>query len=70
MSFGQDDKRRMRQIKRTLKRAGNKKVRKDIKDLLRENPEEASAKDEPDYGELETRRMNGMDKGKQDFGEK
>lgn len=70
MGFGQDDKRRYRKLKKQLKRAGNKKIRHEFKDQLREDPNNAHMNDQPGYGQCETKHMNGMDEGKQDFGER
>jgi hypothetical protein len=50
------DKREYRQLKRTLKKEGNKKVRKKLKNDLRENPEEAHWVD-VDYGNCKTEDM-------------
>jgi hypothetical protein len=70
MGVGQDDKRKYRKMKRTLKQAGNQKVRRQVKDQLRDDPNNAHLNDEPGYGHCETKYMNGMDQGKEDFGER
>lgn len=51
------DKRDFRNLKRTLKKEGNKKARKRMKDGLREHPDEAHW-DEVDYGNCGTKKMN------------
>lgn len=55
------DKKRMRAIKREVKRAGNKKVRAKMKRDLAENPEDTHFF-HPEYGELESRKYNGIDR--------
>ena len=55
-----DDKRRLRQLKRDIKRAGNKRRRQALKKDLERNPEEA-AHSEFDYGRLSSETLNGLD---------
>jgi len=50
------DKREYRQLKRTLKKEGNKRARKKLKNDLRDNPEEAHWA-EVDYGNCKTEDM-------------
>jgi hypothetical protein len=54
------EKRRQRQLKRSLKRAGNKSRRQHLKRQLAEQPDEA-AHDEHDYGRHSTAGLNGLD---------
>ena len=54
------DKRRHRELKREIKRAGNKKRRQHLKRQLEVNPEEANV-DEFDYGRNSSRELNGVD---------
>ncbi len=51
------DKREYRNLKRTLKKAGNKKLRHKFKEGLIHHPDEAHW-DEPDYGNCKTEEMN------------
>ena len=55
-----DDKRELRRLKRTIKRAGNKRRRQALKKDLEHNPEEA-AHSEFDYGRLSSETLNGLD---------
>jgi hypothetical protein len=55
------DKKQLRQLKRTVKRAGNKRLRQVLKRDLSENPEEA-AFSKVDFGRLSSETMNGMDR--------
>jgi hypothetical protein len=55
------EKRRHRQLKRSVKRAGTKKVRQQLKRDLAENPEEA-AHTEIDYGRDTSAGLNGNDR--------
>jgi hypothetical protein len=50
-----------RSLKRAVKKAGTKRRRKKLKELLNEHPEEAHW-DEVDYGIKSTSWLNGMDK--------
>lgn len=52
------DKREYRQLKRKLKKEGNKKARRKLKETLHHNPEEAHFDKESDYGNCETKKMN------------
>jgi hypothetical protein len=54
------DKRRMRQLKRAIKRAGNKRRRQQLKRDLAENPDE-SHHAEADFGRDSSSGLNGMD---------
>ena len=54
------DKRRYRQLKRDIKRAGNRKRRQQLKRDVRENPEEA-AHTEFDFGRNSSASLNGND---------
>jgi hypothetical protein len=55
-----DDKRELRQLKRTIKRAGNKRRRQALKKDLERNPEEAAHSDF-DFGRLSSETLNGLD---------
>jgi hypothetical protein len=55
-----DDKRLLRQLKRDLKRAGNKRRRQHLKRELTENPEEAPYTDF-DFGRTSSATLNGLD---------
>jgi hypothetical protein len=55
-----DEKRELRETKRTLKRAGHKKVRARAKHLLDTSPEEAHLT-EDSFGRYSTAHLNGMD---------
>jgi hypothetical protein len=55
-----DDKRKLRQLKRDIKRAGNKRRRQALKKDLERNPEEA-AHSEFDFGRLRSETLNGLD---------
>lgn len=50
----------MRTLKRTVKKAGNKKRRRQLKEDLRDNPEEAHWS-EPTVGNLSSETLNGLD---------
>ncbi len=54
------DKRRMRELKRAVKKRGNKHRRQQLKRDLAENPEEA-AQSEDDVGKHRSDRLNGLD---------
>ena len=54
------DKRQLRQLKRTIKRAGSKHRRRALKRQLEENPEEAAHAEE-DYGRNRSTTLNGID---------
>jgi len=54
-------KREFREEKRVLKRAGSRHRRRDLKQALRENPEEAHAAEE-NFGRFSTASLNGLDK--------
>jgi hypothetical protein len=60
MSMDQD-KRRYRQLKRDIKRAGNKRRRQQLKRELAENPEEATFS-KFDFGDTSSAAVNGMDR--------
>lgn len=53
-------KRELRKLKRTLKRAGSKHRRRDLKNQLVADPEAAPAA-EPDFGKYSSEGMNGLD---------
>lgn len=55
------DKRKIRQLKRTIKRAGSKHRRRDLKKQLREHPEEAH-EDRENFGRYGSAPMNANDK--------
>lgn len=55
-----DDKRAYRQLKRQIKRAGNKHRRQQLKRELAENPEEAPYR-EADVGRYRSSNFNGLD---------
>jgi len=57
----QDDKRRLRQLKREIKRAGNKRRRQHLKRELRERPEDAPYS-EFDFGRSSSTGLNSLDK--------
>ena len=57
------DKREYRQLKRTLKKEGNKKARKKLKEDLRQHPEEAHFEKDLDYGNCKTEDMKKYSKG-------
>jgi hypothetical protein len=54
------DKRRQRELKREIKRAGNRKRRQALKRDLADNPEEA-AHSEFDFGRNSSAGLNGLD---------
>jgi hypothetical protein len=54
------DKRQMRELKRALKKRGNKHRRQQLKRDLAENPEEA-AENEEDLGRFRSDSLNGLD---------
>ncbi len=55
-----DEKRKQRQLKRDIKRAGNKRRRQHLKRELERNPEDA-AHSEFDFGRLSSETLNGLD---------
>ena len=55
------DKRRHRELKRSIKRAGNRKVRQQLKRDLVASPEEA-AHSQVDYGRDTSAGLNGLDR--------
>jgi hypothetical protein len=55
-----DDKRRQRQLKRDIKKAGNRKRRQHLKRDLAKDPEEA-AHTEFDFGRDSSESLNGID---------
>jgi hypothetical protein len=55
------DKRRHRELKRQIKKAGNRKRRQTLKRNLRDNPEEA-ADAEFEFGRDSSTGLNGVDK--------
>lgn len=54
-------KREIREQKRQMKRAGNQRLRRRIRHVLAENPDEA-AESEPDYGPFQSAPLNGIDR--------
>jgi len=60
---GGDDKRFYRDLKRKIKKIGNKRRRKAEKKALQENPDEAHWL-EYDYGQNSSEWLNGMDEDK------
>ena len=54
------DKRRMRELKRAVKKRGNKHRRQQLKRDLAENPDEA-AQSEEELGKHRSDRLNGLD---------
>ena len=54
------DKRKLRDLKRVLKKRGNKHRRQELKRGLAENPEGAAAAEE-DLGKHRSDRLNGLD---------
>ena len=59
------DKREYRQLKRTLKKEGNRKARKKLKEDLRQNPEETHFAKDLDYGNCKTENMKKYSKEKE-----
>ena len=57
----QDKKRELRQLKREIKRKGGKLRRRQLKQGLVENPEEAH-ETEVSFGRLESKPLNGLDR--------
>lgn len=55
------DKRRMRELKRVLKKAGSKHRRRELKRDLAENPEEAAYSEE-NLGRYRSDTLNGLDR--------
>jgi len=55
------DKRKLRQLKRDIKRAGSKHRRRDFKEQLRDNPAEAHLKEE-NFGRHSSAGLNAFDK--------
>ena len=55
-----DDKRLQRELKRQIKRAGNKRRRRGLKEDLAKNPEEAAFSDES-FGRHSSEPLNGSD---------
>jgi hypothetical protein len=56
-----DDKRRHRQMKRDIKKAGNRARRQQLKRQLDDNPEEAHLA-EPSFGRNSSESLNGIDR--------
>lgn len=53
-------KRELRETKRIIKRKGNQRLRRRLKQTLAEDPEQAGD-DRPDYGRYQSSLLNGMD---------
>ena len=58
--MNQDNKRQLRQLKRDIKKAGNKRRRQQLKRALNENPDEAHFT-EPDCGRHSSAGLNALD---------
>lgn len=56
-----DDKRLLRNLKRDIKKKGNRRVRRGLQQALRDNPDEAHW-DEVDYGKDSSVPLNGLDR--------
>ena len=56
-----DDKREIRKLKKTIKRKGNKRARRQLKQEVEQTPEDAPYS-EIDYGQLNSKSMNGLDR--------
>ena len=56
-----DLKRLIREEKRVIKRAGNKRARRLYKQDIAENPEEAAFHNDPRYGRYRSEPLNGLD---------
>ncbi len=54
------EKRQLRELKRTIKRAGSKHRRRQLKQELADNPDEAHSS-EPNFGRYSSSGMNGLD---------
>lgn len=57
-----DLKRLIREEKRVIKRAGNKRARRLYKQDIAENPEEAAFRNDPRYGRYRSEPLNGIDR--------
>ncbi len=57
----ENDKRELRELKRVIKRAGNKLVRRDAKRAIEETPD-AAHEVETSYGRLSSSEYNGLDR--------
>ncbi|MFO0796875.1 MAG: hypothetical protein U0804_05320 [Gemmataceae bacterium] len=55
------DKRKMREVKRAVKKRGNKHRRQELKKTLAENPEEAAHAEE-NLGRFRSDTLNGLDR--------
>lgn len=55
------DKRKMREVKRAVKKRGNKHRRQELKKTLADNPEEAAHAEE-NLGRFRSDTLNGMDR--------
>jgi hypothetical protein len=60
------DKREYRELKRTLKKEGNRIARKKLKQDLREHPDLAHM-DDIDYGGCDTKKMTKYSRGKDEY---
>ena len=56
------DKRRYRQLKRDIKKAGNRARRRHLKQELAENPAEAASDSDFDFGRKSSASLNGNDR--------
>jgi hypothetical protein len=59
--YANDDKRKLRNLKKAVKRKGNKHRRNELKRQLRNDPEDAHLAEE-DLGSSKSRDMNAMDR--------
>lgn len=55
------EKRALREQKRQIKRLGNQRLRRQVRQALTETPEEVTDL-EPDYGKFRSEALNGMDR--------
>lgn len=63
--MNQEDKRRLRTLKKNIKKLGTQKQRRKTKQLLEQDPEvEELHEDDTDYGKLASTTLNGLDKDK------
>jgi hypothetical protein len=56
-----DDNRQMRKLKKEIKRLGNKRLRRQLKQSLEDCPEEAQFS-EVNFGNLSSETLNGLDR--------
>jgi hypothetical protein len=70
MTMGKDRKRQYRELKREVKKRGNRQRRHFFKDQLRDNPEEAHLMDWNFEGKTRSESLNGMDTANQIYVQK